>query len=213
MDVRSYGDRSPGPVSRRDGYLPVYDDYELRFNRAVSPAAAQTGGRTGPATAPRPTSAAAGAGALNHRLTRKMSADSLVAYRTYQDGERAAADPITADALRAASRGAGSATSRTSAAAAKTASFNGNGGAGSATVYSTMTLSRAQQLAGRARTPAGTSSTPAGGAGGGGGGPATAAKLRSLQLARKPLQIQTESFRPCHYVIRRPEVRVVTQRR
>jgi len=76
-----------------------------------------------------------------------------------------------------------------------------------------MTLSRAQQLAGRARTPAGTSSTPAGGAGGGGGGPATAAKLRSLQLARKPLQIQTESFRPCHDVIRRPEVRVVTQRR
>ena len=137
MDVRSYGDRSPGPVARRDGYLPVYDDYELRFNRAVSPAAAQTGGRTGPATAPRPTSAAAGAGALNHRLTRKMSADSLVAYRTYQDGERAAADPITADALRAASRGAGSATSRTSAAAAKTASFNGNGSAGSATVYST----------------------------------------------------------------------------
>ena len=203
MDVRSYGDRSPGPNPRRDGYLPIYDDYELRFNRAVSPAAPT--GRTGPATAPRPTSA--GGGGLNHRLTRKMSADSLVAYRTYQpDPDRTSGD-ITADSLRAAaSRGGGggasSAVSRTNAATSKTSSaaaaFNGNGGS---TVYSTMTLSRAQQLAGRARTPAGTSSTSVGstvpGTAGGGGGPATAAKLRSLQLARKPLQIQTESFRPC----------------
>jgi len=200
MDVRSYGDRSPGLNSRRDGYLPIYDDYELRFNRAVSPAA-QTG-RTGPATAPRPTSAG---GAVNHRLTRKMSADSLVAYRTYQpDSDRTSGD-VTSDSLRAAaSRGSGasSAVSRTSAAASKSSSaaaFNGNGGS---TAYSTMTLSRAQQLAGRARTPAGTSSTSVGSTGAGpsgsaGGGPSTAAKLRSLQLARKPLQIQTESFRPC----------------
>jgi len=201
MDVRSYSDRSPGPNARRDGYLPIYDDYELRFNRAVSPAAAQTG-RTGPATAPRPTSAGGG---LNHRLTRKMSADSLVAYRTYQtDSDRTSGD-ITADSLRAAaSRGTGGgASSRTtnSAVAAKTSSaFNGNnGGGGGPPSYSTMTLSRVQQLAGRARTPAGTSSTSTttAGGGGGGGGPATAAKLRSLQLARKPLQIQTESFRPC----------------
>jgi len=196
MDVRSYGDRSPGLNSRRDGYLPIYDDYELRFNRAVSPAA-QTG-RTGPATAPRPTSAGGG---LNHRLTRKMSADSLVAYRTYQsDSDRASSD-ITSDSLRAAaSRGTGVSSSvpRTSAATSKSSSAaacNGNGGS---TAYSTMTLSRAQQLAGRARTPAGTSSTSVGSTGAGSaGGPATAAKLRSLQLARKPLQIQTESFRPC----------------
>jgi len=197
MDVRSYGDRSPGPNSRRDGYLPIYDDYELRFNRAVSPAA-QTG-RTGPAIAPRPTSAGGG---LNHRLTRKMSADSLVAYRTYQSENERTSGDITSDALRAAaSRGIGvsSAGSRTNTATSKSSSAaacNGNGGS---TVYSTMTLSRAQQLAGRARTPAGTSSTSVGstGSSGSGGGPATAAKLRSLQLARKPLQIQTESFRPC----------------
>ena len=199
MDVRSYGDRSPGPNPRRDGYPSIYDDYELRFNRAVSPAA-QTG-RTGPATAPRPTSAGGG---LNHRLTRKMSADSLVAYRTYQpDNDRTSGD-ITSDSLRAAaSRGSGvsSGAARTNTATSKispAAAFNGNGGS---TVYSTMTLSRAQQLAGRARTPAGTSSTSVGSTGSGtsgsGGGPATAAKLRSLQLARKPLQIQTESFRPC----------------
>ena len=199
MDVRSYGDRSPGPNSRRDGYLPVYDDYEMRFNRAVSPAA-QTG-RTGPATAPRPTSAGGG---LNHRLTRKMSADSLVAYRTYQpDSDRMSGD-ITSDSLRvAASRGSGvsSSVSRTGTATSKSSSAaacNGNGGS---TVYSTMTLSRAQQLAGRARTPAGTSSSSVvstgPGASGSAGGPTTAAKLRSLQLARKPLQIKTESFRPC----------------
>jgi len=213
MDVRSYGDRSPGPSTRRDGYLPVYDDYEMRFNRAVSPAA--HAGRTGPATAPRPTSAGGSGGGLNHRLTRKMSADSLVAYRTYQpDNDRTSGGgDITSDSLRAAaSRGGVSASpaavSRT-AANSKTSSvaaFNGNGA--SSTVYSTMTLSRAQQLAGRARTPAGTSSSSAlgstapgssgsAGGGGSGGGPATAAKLRSLQLARKPLQIQTESFRPC----------------
>ena len=206
MDVRSYGDRSPGPNPRRDGYLPIYDDYELRFSRAVSPAAQV--GHAGPATAPRPTSA--GGGGLNHRLTRKMSADSLVAYRTYQsDNERSSGD-ITSDSLRAAAArataGVSSALSRNSAAAnSKTsaAAFNSNGscGGGGSTVYSTMTLSRAQQLAGRARTPAGTSSTSVSSTGGGtsgsAGGPATAAKLRSLQLARKPLQIQTESFRPC----------------
>jgi len=193
MDVRSYGDRSPGPNTRRDGYLPTYEDYELRFNRAVSPAAP----RTGPATAPRLTSAGGG---LNHRLTRKMSADSLVAYRTYQpDSDRTTGD-ITSDALRAAAGRVSSAASRTSSTTStrnsSSAAFNGNGGS---TVYSTMTLSRAQQLAGRARTPAGTSSTSPGpgASGSGGGGPATAAKLRSLQLARKPLQIQTESFRPC----------------
>jgi len=204
--VRSYGDRSPGPNPRRDGYPPIYDDYELRFNRAVSPATAQTGrGGTGPATAPRPTSAAGGG--LNHRLTRKMSADSLVAYRTYQpDNDRTSGD-ITSDSLRAAAASRG--VPRTSTTASKmspaSAAFNGNGSAvgGGSTVYSTMTLSRAQQLAaGRARTPAGTSSSTGSSGGGtststGGGGPATAAKLRSLQLARKPLQIQTESFRPC----------------
>jgi len=202
--VRSYGDRSPGPNPRRDGYPPIYDDYELRFNRAVSPAA-QTGRGAGPATAPRPTSAGGG---LNHRLTRKMSADSLVAYRTYQpDNDRTSGD-ITSDSLRAAaSRGVSSGVPRTSTTTSKmspaAAAFNGNGtGGGAATAYSTMTLSRAQHLAGRARTPAGTSSTSLGSTGsatsaGGGGAPATAAKLRSLQLARKPLQIQTESFRPC----------------
>jgi len=217
----------------------TYDDYEYRLNRAVSPAVAATTSTTsaskvGPPTAPKPAVA-------NHgRLTRKMSTDSLLAYRTYQQDDRPSAAELLG--IRVGGSNSGSATGSRSSSVLQRGGGGSVGGGGlstssgkgsssfayannnGGTAYSTMTLSRAQHLVGRASSVGpsiGTRSTAASSSGtspsyysaGGvassssssaaasGASTSAATKLqRNLQLARKPLQIQTETFRPCRSV-------------
>lgn len=184
-----------------------YDDFDYRLGGSRPGSASTAAGKIGPPTAPKPV--------LNHRLTRKMSTDSLLAYRTYQsDGEDRASRPSAAELLGIARPTSGGSRGGAGGVLLGRNGGSGAGGGGGGSTYSTMTLSRAQQLVGRGGAQRSTSVSPSSQLyqqpqGGGpqsssssttAPSPAAVKLQRNLQLARKPLQIQTELYRPCRSV-------------
>lgn len=117
------------------------------------------------------------------KVTRKLSADSLLDYKTYQMGEPVPdllqADQRTNTAVQTLGRGGKISHSHSSLSSISTP--------GTATMSSVVSKQQKQRSV---------DSVDNGGVNGDGRGQSNAARLRELQLGRKPLQIKMDEFRP-----------------